>query len=480
MSPLVIGIIIAVVLIIGVIVFISINNKPSDKQTLPPQPSQQLNTVVNKVNCQVSDWSVPSDESCAIKSNGKYYKTKTRTVTTQPQNGGNVCPALSEDILCPAINCQVSDWSVPSDESCAIKSNGKYYKTKTRTVATQPQNGGNACPALSEDILCPAINCQVSDWTESKFCDSDGNRTRTRVVITQPKFGGTVCPDLSETNYDETCFTKETCGIINKNMEINNVMSLQEKIFSQDANKIFWEGYKCSINDEAKSNISQDKLCSFADNNLNNTNYLISEPARRAKVLLQCPGSLLQEGNFIGAGKVSGNFFTITVDNVVPASADRGLNLDKNVGKKIRIWYGNDGYPTGWAFSEDWVYPSLFTSNNVTLADLGSIDYTSALEIIDKRIGTSLGYKFILWFIDGVPRQISNSPKEAVKWISINKPSTIKMDFGSDAAGLYLGTMRFNGTLTYGSGDLNSPATPQHIRYNSLYRIMTSRLNLQP
>ena len=63
---------------------------------------------------------------------------------------------------------------------------------------------------------------------------------------------------------------------------------------------------------------------------------------------------------------------------------------------------------------------------------------------------------------DAVPK---NNPREAVKWISINKPKSVGMAFGGDA-GTFLGSQYFNANITYGSGDLNAAAVNQYIRSN--------------
>jgi hypothetical protein len=75
----------------------------------------------------------------------------------------------------------------------------------------------------------------------------------------------------------------------------------------------------------------------------------------------------------------------------------------------------------------------------------------------------------LLWFTNtfppenGVPQ---NDPREAVKWISINKPSTTPMSFGGDGGGGFLGTQNFRAYFTYGSGNLNAGAVNQYIRTN--------------
>jgi hypothetical protein len=342
------------------------------------------------IDCKMGEWS--SFSSCDS-STGK--QTRTRQVSTQPLNGGATCGPTTETQNCP-IDCKMGEWS--SFGECN-KQTGT--KTRTRQVVTQPLNGGSTCGATTETQNCP-VDCEVGNWVVSANCDSNGNRTKNRQVIVSSKNGGAVCPVLSESYADGSCFEKEMCGIAVTSLGINSQEDLQTKVYSQDANVQVWEGYNCSITDRPVSGIPKDKLCKYADEWSNSTDrnyYKKIDGSRRAKIILKCPGTLLDEGEFLGAGSTSGNFFTITVGEMMSSpSHGMDLSLDKNIGKKIRIWYGADGYPTGWAFAKDWVYPPQFVRNNITLADLGSIDYTSALEIIDKRIGTSYGYKFLLWF----------------------------------------------------------------------------------
>jgi hypothetical protein len=346
-------------------------------------------------------------------------------------------------------------------------------QTRTRSVISQPKNGGNACGSTTETQNCK-VDCVVGNWVSSNTCDTNGNRTKTRQVTVQPKNGGAVCPTLQESSPDNSCFERDICGTVVQSMGINTQADVQSKIYSQDANVQFWESYKCSINDKVVSKIPKDKLCSYTDGWANNTdrnNYKLIDGSRRAKTLLKCPGTLLDEGEFIGAGTTSGNFFTITVGKTTTSpSHGQDLNLEKNIGKKIRIWYNNEGNPTGWAFAKDWVYPPAFVTNNKTLADLGSADITSVLEIIDKKIGTSYGYKFLLGFTNVYPPENDmpiNNPRGSVKWISINKPSSVRMLFGCDA-GRFYGTQNFIANITYGSGDLNASAINQYIRYSNL------------
>jgi hypothetical protein len=92
----------------------------------------------------------------------------------------------------PVVNCVVSDWGAWS--TCV---NGT--QTRTRTVVQQPQNGGTACPPLTESReCCNPVNCVVSEWGPWSACVNN-LKTRTRTVLTPASCGGTPCPVLSET-----------------------------------------------------------------------------------------------------------------------------------------------------------------------------------------------------------------------------------------------------------------------------------------
>lgn len=105
-----------------------------------------------KVDCAVSGfegwtaWTRVDDQSDS--------RTRTRQVTTPPANGGAPCPDLEETETRarpagpPAIDCQVSDWSDWS--AWAGASASTESRTRSRTVARPPANGGRPCAALTE------------------------------------------------------------------------------------------------------------------------------------------------------------------------------------------------------------------------------------------------------------------------------------------------------------------------------------------
>uniref|UniRef100_F6T9P3 Spondin-like TSP1 domain-containing protein n=2 Tax=Ciona intestinalis TaxID=7719 RepID=F6T9P3_CIOIN len=166
--------------------------------------TQSCNNNNCPIDCKVGPWSTfgPCSASC-----GGGTKKRTRTVTTPAQHGGQACPALSDTQSCNnnncPINCQVGPWSTFGTCSASC---GGGTKTRSRTVTTPAQHGGQACPALSDTQSCNnnncPINCQVSQWTTFGLCSAScggGTKTRTRTVTTPEQYGGKKCPALDDT-----------------------------------------------------------------------------------------------------------------------------------------------------------------------------------------------------------------------------------------------------------------------------------------
>ena len=127
----------------------------------------------------------------------------------------------------PPVNCDVSNWS--SYGACST-SCGPGTKTRTRTVITQPSNGGAACPALSESIDCGnppcSANCVLSptDFDGTGTCTPNqpgancgpGTLMRPRRVVTAA-IGGGSCnnPPVASGN----------CLVNDKNCPVDCVLS---------------------------------------------------------------------------------------------------------------------------------------------------------------------------------------------------------------------------------------------------------------
>lgn len=76
------------------------------------------------------------------------------------------------------VDCVVSTWTIGVCDGTS--------RTDTRTITTQPKNGGKVCPTLSRTRDCtPNINCEVSQWNIGECLEND-TRTDTRIITTQP------------------------------------------------------------------------------------------------------------------------------------------------------------------------------------------------------------------------------------------------------------------------------------------------------
>ena len=122
------------------------------------------NSAYYKTNLPVDCGYNWSDWSDCTKTCGGGTQERSLTIHTQPQHSGNACPANSvETKACNTNPCPVDcgyNWSNWSDctETC-----GGGTQERTLTIHTQPQHGGNTCPANSvETKACNTNPCPVS------------------------------------------------------------------------------------------------------------------------------------------------------------------------------------------------------------------------------------------------------------------------------------------------------------------------------
>ena len=173
----------------------------SETDTCSPEPGACV------VDCVVSEWQLWSPCSCSGE------KSRVRHILTPPHQGGEECPELSETDTCSpepgacVVDCVVSEWQLWSPCSCSGE------KSRVRQIQTPPHQGGEECPELSETDTCSpepgacVVDCVVSEWSEWGACTlpCGGVMTRSRSVHTSPQHGGEECPHLSETDPCTPC-----------------------------------------------------------------------------------------------------------------------------------------------------------------------------------------------------------------------------------------------------------------------------------
>lgn len=201
-----------------------------------PCPSLIENQECNKqacgTDCVVSNWSA---WTTCTRTCGGGSRSRTRTVVSQPQNGGAVCPELQQFEICnpqPCVGpqpCIMSDWSAFG--SCT-KTCGGGTMTRTRYVTQPAINGGTACGSTVDEVPCNTNpcpqDCVMSDWSDWNTCSAScggGTQTRTRSIVTQPTNGGRECPKTPDgqiyTLDTRTCNT-DACANLLMNVQINN------------------------------------------------------------------------------------------------------------------------------------------------------------------------------------------------------------------------------------------------------------------
>jgi len=227
--------------------------------------------------------------------------------------------------------------------------------------------------------------------------------------------------------------------IANKFNMVNGIPNNEFNV--SEPNMIFWnQNCKSNVINTTNNNFDNNKLCEFMKD---------KENFNRARILLQCSGSILQEGKFLGAGTTSNRYFIITVKQLSGANDDRyrTLNIEKNIGKQIKIYCDINNNIIGWAVADDWIYPGMF--GNLTVKDFGIFEIpSSAIEIYDKPVGTGKRNKILLWFNGPRDKVTINNPRQAIKDIMTKQPSNVECSYGADKD-TFLGSVGFIGSVQY-------------------------------
>jgi hypothetical protein len=131
---------------------------PTPTPTATPLPTPTPTPAPPVIDCVVTDWQDWGSCSAAC---GGGMQSRSRQIVTEPQNGGAACPVLTEERACneqpcAPIDCVVTAWGPwgACSQTC-----GGGTQTRSRQIFTAPQNGGAACPALTESQACNTDPC---------------------------------------------------------------------------------------------------------------------------------------------------------------------------------------------------------------------------------------------------------------------------------------------------------------------------------
>eukprot|EP00930_Biecheleria_cincta_P087800 TRINITY_DN77039_c0_g1_i1.p1 TRINITY_DN77039_c0_g1~~TRINITY_DN77039_c0_g1_i1.p1 ORF type:complete len:1382 (-),score=243.87 TRINITY_DN77039_c0_g1_i1:209-4354(-) len=170
------------------------------------------------VDCEWDDWQ--EWRGCSTTC-GNGSSLRLRIVKTPVANGGKTCPGDYSQTrecnlrFCP-VHCQWNDWA---DWSSCSNTCGEGNQGRTRKVGVEADFGGLACTGNTQqsrscsDKPCP-VHCAWKDWSEWTTCSSScgqGQHSRTRSIGTQPNYGGEPCKDSAAETKD--CANLPVCPV---------------------------------------------------------------------------------------------------------------------------------------------------------------------------------------------------------------------------------------------------------------------------
>jgi hypothetical protein len=157
------------------------------------------------VHCEVSAWTAWDTCSAAC---GYGQQQRTRTITTDKNNGGDSCPDLNDSRQCMIKGCPVDcvPDSVWDDWSGCTKTCGGGRQTRTRGIKTQSRNGGLCNDKLYEEQACGVdecpVDCELGDWGPWGACSvscKTGTKSRKKSVISEASNNGRSCTSMQST-----------------------------------------------------------------------------------------------------------------------------------------------------------------------------------------------------------------------------------------------------------------------------------------
>jgi hypothetical protein len=195
--------------------------------------TRSCNTRHCPVDCTVQSWS--SWSACPVTC-GSGWRRRSRNVLEANWDGGKECPALSESVVCNInpcpIDCIASSFGAWS--ACSKTCGTGGTQIAHRSISQEARYGGTACTNVSrqrgcDGAACP-VDCTMQAWgtwsTCTKTCGT-GSHHRERSIASGPENGGAACPALAQTapcnaaacpidcidKWDDWTSCSRTCGI---------------------------------------------------------------------------------------------------------------------------------------------------------------------------------------------------------------------------------------------------------------------------
>lgn len=170
-------------------------------------------TIADQLNCRTGGVTMRQGVNWFLWENNNWKATGTDEVTSAPpeicgdkidNNGNGQIDELPECVELPApVNCTLSAWSEWSPWSAWKPINAQQEqrsRTRTRTMLTEPQNGGTCEPLTETEVETRAITvvCTLS-VTVSAWPKTTADSTQFRYDPSQPIRSFTVIPGTAQT-----------------------------------------------------------------------------------------------------------------------------------------------------------------------------------------------------------------------------------------------------------------------------------------
>jgi hypothetical protein len=161
--------------------------------------------------CQVSDW---SDWGNCTKTCSGGIQVRNRSVVSEPEPGGDACPPLKEERPCNDQVCNtdcVSNW-INEGEPMFDPSTKKKIQKQVYKILTPSTGSGVPCTAAEGSVRTIEAdqNCEPGEWGPWSDCNATcggGKQNRSRAVVKEKSGNGSVssCNPLTE---ERSCNTQ--------------------------------------------------------------------------------------------------------------------------------------------------------------------------------------------------------------------------------------------------------------------------------